>query len=46
MEVEGAKFNKKRAEGLDRSAKPKNLQLKVRRVNPVSTICYVQVMSF
>ncbi|XP_078431873.1 tRNAse Z4 [Wolffia australiana] len=44
MEFEGAMFNKKRAEGLDRSSKPKNLQLKVRKLNPVSTICYVQIL--
>lgn len=36
-------FNKRRAEGRDKSDKPKNLQLKVRKLNPVSTICYVQV---
>ncbi|CAA6666016.1 unnamed protein product [Spirodela intermedia] len=44
MELEGATFNRKRAEGRDRSAKPRNLQLKVRKLNPVSTICYAQIL--
>lgn len=38
-------FNKRRAEGRDKSEKLKNLQLKTRKLNPVSTICYVQVKS-
>ncbi|WOL12430.1 hypothetical protein Cni_G21197 [Canna indica] len=37
-------FNKRRAEGRDKSAKPKNLQLKIRKLNPVNTICYVQIL--
>ncbi|KAK9054710.1 hypothetical protein SSX86_025789 [Deinandra increscens subsp. villosa] len=36
-------FNKKRAEGGDRS-KPKDLKLKVRRLNPVNTSSYVQIL--
>ncbi|KAK9066240.1 hypothetical protein SSX86_013561 [Deinandra increscens subsp. villosa] len=36
-------FNKKRAEGRDQS-KPKDLKLKVRRLNPVNTISYVQIL--
>ncbi|ERN15071.1 tRNAse Z TRZ4, mitochondrial [Amborella trichopoda] len=36
-------FNRKRAEGNDRD-KPKNLQLKTRKPNPVNTICYVQIL--
>ncbi|OVA20274.1 tRNase Z endonuclease [Macleaya cordata] len=37
-------FNKRRAEGKDKSDKPKILQLKVRKLNPVNTICYVQIL--
>ncbi|XP_030969986.1 tRNAse Z TRZ4, mitochondrial-like isoform X2 [Quercus lobata] len=38
-------FNKRRAEGRDKSDKPhKNLQLKVRKLNPVNTISYVQIL--
>lgn len=37
-------FNKRRAEGRDKSDLPKkNLQLKVRKLNPANTISYVQV---
>ncbi|KAJ9568342.1 hypothetical protein OSB04_004308 [Centaurea solstitialis] len=46
-EVEESKkmgFNKKRAEGRDKSSRPKDLKLKVRRLNPVNTISYVQVL--
>lgn len=40
-------FNKRRAEGRDKNDKPhKNLQLKVRKLNPVNTISYVQVFFF
>lgn len=39
----GAGFNRKRAEGRDKSDLPKNLQLKVRKLNPINTISYVQV---
>ncbi|XP_023752475.1 tRNase Z TRZ3, mitochondrial [Lactuca sativa] len=39
-----AGFNKKRAEGRDKSSRPKDLKLKVRRLNPVNTISYVQVL--
>ncbi|KAI3759699.1 hypothetical protein L6452_07708 [Arctium lappa] len=37
-------FNKKRAEGRDKSSRVKDLKLKVRRLNPVNTISYVQVL--
>ncbi|KAL0415203.1 UNVERIFIED_CONTAM: tRNAse Z TRZ4, mitochondrial [Sesamum latifolium] len=38
-------FNRKRAEGRDDSDRPKkNLQLKVRKLNPANTIAYVQVL--
>lgn len=37
-------FNKRRAEGRDKNDNPRNLQLKVRKLNPVNTICYVQVI--
>ncbi|KAJ8465332.1 hypothetical protein OPV22_027884 [Ensete ventricosum] len=37
-------FNKRRAEGRDKSDKPKALQLKSRKLNPVNTICYVQIL--
>lgn len=46
MEKEEFGFNKRRAEGRDKSGKPKTLQLKMRKLNPVSTICYVQVRSY
>ncbi|KAK1434126.1 hypothetical protein QVD17_11044 [Tagetes erecta] len=36
-------FNKKRAEGRDKG-RPKDLKLKVRRLNPVNTISYVQIL--
>ncbi|KAM7483770.1 hypothetical protein LguiB_008353 [Lonicera macranthoides] len=39
-----AGFNRKRAEGRDKNDGPKNLQLKVRKLNPVNTISYVQVL--
>lgn len=39
-------FNKRRAEGSDKSdASKKNLQLKVRKLNPINTLAYVQVLS-
>ncbi|RZC51311.1 hypothetical protein C5167_019734 [Papaver somniferum] len=41
---EAAGFNKRRAEGRDKNDKPKNLQLKNRKLNPVNTCCYVQVL--
>ncbi|KAI5413932.1 tRNAse Z TRZ4, mitochondrial isoform X2 [Lathyrus oleraceus] len=51
MEVEETKslgnpgFNKRRAEGTDKTDFPKkNLQLKVRKLNPINTISYVQVL--
>ncbi|KAJ0989419.1 hypothetical protein J5N97_007775 [Dioscorea zingiberensis] len=44
MEKEEFGFNKRRAEGRDKSGKPKALQLKARKLNPVSTICYVQIL--
>lgn len=45
MEKESLKmtYNKRRAEGKDKNDKPKNLQLKVRKLNPVNTLCYFQV---
>ncbi|KAG1335050.1 tRNAse Z TRZ4, mitochondrial [Cocos nucifera] len=43
-EKEGLGFNKRRAEGRDKSGKPKTLQLKMRKLNPVNTICYVQIL--
>lgn len=40
-------FNRKRALGRDKNDTAKrNLQLKVRKLNPVNTICYVQVNLF
>lgn len=42
-ENESVGFNKRRAEGRDKNDKPKTLQLKVRKLNPVNTISYVQV---
>ncbi|XP_077209963.1 tRNase Z TRZ3, mitochondrial-like isoform X2 [Tasmannia lanceolata] len=36
-------FNKRRLEGKDKG-KPKTLQLKTRKLNPVNTICYVQIL--
>ncbi|KAI3879587.1 hypothetical protein MKW92_017985 [Papaver armeniacum] len=41
---EAAGFNKRRAEGRDKNDKPKTLQLKNRKLNPVNTCCYVQVL--
>lgn len=42
--TEAVGFNRKRAEGRDESNRPKkNLQLKVRKLNPANTISYVQV---
>ncbi|XP_076894186.1 tRNAse Z TRZ4, mitochondrial-like isoform X2 [Bidens hawaiensis] len=40
----GGGFNKKRAEGKDKSSRPKDLKLKVRRLNPVNTISYLQIL--
>lgn len=37
-------FNKRRAEGRDKNDRPKTLQLKARKLNPVNTICYVQIL--
>ncbi|XP_076952043.1 tRNAse Z TRZ4, mitochondrial-like [Bidens hawaiensis] len=39
----GSGFNKKRAEGRD-YGRPKELKLKARRLNPVNTISYVQIL--
>ncbi|XP_061374803.1 tRNAse Z TRZ4, mitochondrial isoform X2 [Gastrolobium bilobum] len=50
MEVEettsvGVGFNKKRAEGRDKNDFPKkHLQLKSRKLNPINTISYVQIL--
>ncbi|KZV50110.1 zinc phosphodiesterase ELAC protein 2 [Dorcoceras hygrometricum] len=42
---EGFGFNRKRAEGRDEGNRNKNnLQLKVRKLNPVNTIAYVQIL--
>lgn len=43
-ETDSFAYNKKRAAGKDKNDRPKNLQLKVRKLNPINTICYVQVM--
>ncbi|XP_072965957.1 tRNAse Z TRZ4, mitochondrial-like [Typha angustifolia] len=43
-EGEDLSFNKRRAEGRDRSGKGKALQLKTRKLNPVNTICYLQIL--
>uniref|UniRef100_A0A0V0H780 Putative ovule protein n=1 Tax=Solanum chacoense TaxID=4108 RepID=A0A0V0H780_SOLCH len=43
--AESVGFNKRRAEGKDKNDGPrKNLQLKVRKLNPVNTISYVQIL--
>ncbi|KAK6912030.1 tRNase Z endonuclease [Dillenia turbinata] len=42
-ETERVIFNKRRAEGRDNN-KAKTLQLKVRKLNPVNTICYFQIL--
>lgn len=39
-----AGYNKRRAEGRDAGAKRKMLQHKTPKLNPINTICYVQVM--
>ncbi|CAJ1955278.1 unnamed protein product [Sphenostylis stenocarpa] len=45
MEVKDSNFNKRRAEGRDANdASRKNLQLKVRKLNPINTISYVQIL--
>ncbi|GAB4850232.1 tRNAse Z trz4, mitochondrial [Ancistrocladus abbreviatus] len=43
-ETQSIGFNRKRAEGRDKSDKPRILQKKVRKLNPVNTICYVQIL--
>nr|XP_043614510.1 tRNase Z TRZ3, mitochondrial [Erigeron canadensis] len=40
----GASFNKGRAEGRDKSSRPKDLKLKVRKLNPINTISYLQIL--
>ncbi|EPS72469.1 hypothetical protein M569_02288, partial [Genlisea aurea] len=40
--IEAAGFNKERAEGRDGARK--DLKLKVRKLNPINTICYVQIL--
>lgn len=43
-EIGSVGFNKRRAEGNDKSDRPKKiLSLKDRKLNPANTICYVQV---
>ncbi|KAG0455755.1 hypothetical protein HPP92_023543 [Vanilla planifolia] len=39
-----AGYNKKRAEGRDKRDRTRTLQLKTRKLNPVSTTCYVQIL--
>ncbi|KAL8170576.1 hypothetical protein V2J09_022380 [Rumex salicifolius] len=39
-----AGFNKRRAEGRDKADKPKSLEKKVRRLNPINTISYLQII--
>lgn len=39
-----AGFNKRRAEGKDYDAKKKNLQHKNPELNPINTICYLQIL--
>ncbi|XP_058180821.1 tRNase Z TRZ3, mitochondrial [Rhododendron vialii] len=44
-EIGSVGFNKRRAEGNDKSDRPKKiLPLKDRKLNPANTICYVQIM--
>ncbi|KAL7222149.1 hypothetical protein ACSBR1_023958 [Camellia fascicularis] len=44
-ETQSVAFNKRRAEGRDKSDRPKKiLPLKDRKLNPVNTICYVQIL--
>jgi len=38
-----AGFNKRRAEGKDAGGQRKTLQHKTPKLNPINTICYVQV---
>jgi hypothetical protein len=46
-ETERVEFNKRRAEGRDKSERPrKTLQLKARELNPANTISYAQVYWF
>lgn len=42
--VPSAGFNQRRAEGKDKKDKRKNLHLKTRKLNPVNTISYVQIL--
>ncbi|KAJ6845469.1 uncharacterized protein M6B38_287100 [Iris pallida] len=44
MSAEEEGFNKRRAEGRDRNDRPRSLGLKTRRLNPVNTTCYVQIL--
>lgn len=46
-ETDSVGFNKRRAEGRDKGDFPKrNLQLKVRKLNPINTISYLQVQTY
>ncbi|KAL6547799.1 hypothetical protein OROHE_009504 [Orobanche hederae] len=36
-------FNRRRAEGRDKDSR-KNLQLKMRKLNPINTLCYAQIL--
>lgn len=42
LETKNVGFNQKRAEGRDKSRR--DLKLKVRKLNPVNTVCYVQIL--
>ncbi|XP_021862861.2 tRNase Z TRZ3, mitochondrial [Spinacia oleracea] len=44
VDTDSSGFNRSRAEGRDKSDKPKKPQLKIRKLNPVNTICYVQIL--
>ncbi|XP_043704195.1 tRNase Z TRZ3, mitochondrial isoform X2 [Telopea speciosissima] len=43
-EAEPIGFNKRRAEGRDKNDRPKDLQLKVRKLNPINTVSYIQIL--
>ncbi|XP_039143394.1 tRNAse Z TRZ4, mitochondrial-like isoform X3 [Dioscorea cayenensis subsp. rotundata] len=43
-EKQGLSFNKRRVKGSDKVGEPKDLKLKSRKLNPVNTTCYVQIL--
>ncbi|KAH7657828.1 Ribonuclease Z protein [Dioscorea alata] len=43
-EKQGLSFDKRRVEGRDKVWEPKDLKLKLRKLNPVNTTCYVQIL--